>query len=174
MWTELRTDLPKTKKLTVFAMLLATGTVLNYLEAMIPVFNILPGAKLGIANVVTMLAMVWFGPFYALSLGILRSALVGLMSGAVTMLIYGGAGTVLSVGAMWMFLKLFKDKITMAGISMLGAFFFNVGQIAVAAAVIHNMQMFRYLPVLTLVSTVSGLLTGIVAKRISEKQMMGE
>ena len=174
MWTKLRINLPKTKKLTVFAMLLATGTVLNYIEAMIPIFNILPGAKLGIANVVTMLAMVWFGPFYALSLGVLRSALTGLMSGAITMLIYGGAGTLLSVGAMWIFSKLFKDKISMAGISMLGAFFFNIGQIAVAAAVIHNIQMFRYLPVLTLISTVSGLLTGIAAERLSEKQMMGE
>lgn len=167
-------SLPTTKKITTLAILLAAGIVLNLLESMIPIFNVLPGAKLGLANVVTMLAMVWFGPFYALLLGILRSALVGMLSGAVTMLLYGGVGTLLSVGAMWCFLRIFKDKISMAGLSMLGAFFFNAGQVAVSAAVVHNIQMFRYLPVLTLISTVSGLLTGIAAQKISEKRMVGE
>ena len=170
----LRTDLSGTKKITVLGLLLAAGIVLNLAENMIPVFTVLPGGKLGLANVVTMLVMLWFGPLTALVLGVLRSLLTGILSGMATMAVYGGMGTVLSVAAMWLFFRLFREKVSMAGLSMLGAFFFNVGQIAVAAAVVHNWQLFRYLPVLTLLSTICGLFTGIVAGKTAEKRIVGD
>lgn len=81
----LRTDLSGTKKITVLGLLLAAGIVLNLAENMIPVFTVLPGGKLGLANVVTMLVMLWFGPLTALVLGVLRSLLTGILSGMATM-----------------------------------------------------------------------------------------
>ncbi len=170
----LRTKLTGTKKITVLGLMLAAGIVLNLAENTIPVFTVLPGGKLGLANVVTMAAMVWFGPWTALLLGIVRSALTGMLSGMVTMVFYGGAGTLLSVAAMYVFSRIFQNKISMVGLSMLGAFFFNIGQIAVAAAVVHNLQLFRYLPVLTLVSTACGLFTGLIAGKIAKRQMTEE
>lgn len=170
----MRIKLSGTKKLTVLALLLALGLVLNLVESMIPVFTVLPGAKIGLANVVTMLCLVWFGPAVALGMGILRAVLTGLLSGMVTMGLYGGAGTIFSIAAMWISAKMLKEKISMAGLSMLGAFFYNVGQVAAFAAVVESIELFRYLPVLTLISTVSGLFVGVVAGKISEKRMVGE
>jgi heptaprenyl diphosphate synthase len=170
----LHTDIKGAKRLTLFAALLAVSIVLNLAEGMIPVFNVLPGAKLGIANTVTMLVMIWFGPFEALLIGSLRSALVGVLSGRLTMLPYGIFGTILSVLSMWMLKKVLKDKVSMAGLSVVGAFFFNLGQVAVSAWVINNFQMFRYLPVLTLISTICGFVTGIVAESISKKRLVGD
>lgn len=170
-WTALHIECTGVKKLTLLAVLLAVGLVLGVLEGMLPVFAVLPGAKLGIANVVTMLALVWFGPFSALLIGVLRAGLVGIFSGMATMAFYGGAGSVLSVAAMFLMRRFFGEKTSLAGVSMVGAFFFQVGQVAVFAAVIHNIQMFRYLPVLTLISTVCGLVTGWIAEKITKFQM---
>lgn len=161
------------KKTALLGMLLALGIVFNLAENMIPVFTVLPGGKLGLANVVTMVAMVCFDPITAVLLGVLRSALCGVFSGAVSMVLYGGVGTVLSVVAMWTAKQTFRDKIGMPGLSMLGAVFFNLGQIAVAAFVIHNLQMFRYLPVLSFISTVSGGITGAVTELILQKKEGG-
>ncbi len=169
----MRTEMTTAKKTALLGILLALGIVLNLAENMIPIFTVIPGGKLGIANVVTMTAMVWFGPLTALLLGVLRSALCGIFSGAVTMVFYGGAGTLLSVLVMWTAKKRYREKIGMPGLSMLGAVFFNVGQIVVAALVIHNIQMLRYLPVLTLVSTVSGCVTGFVAEQILQNKKGG-
>ena len=162
------------KKTALLGLLLALGIVLNLAESMIPVFRVLPGGKLGIANVVTMVTLVWFGPITALVLGVLRSALCGVLSGMITMVFYGGAGTFLSVAAMWLAEKVFRDKIGMPGLSMLGAFFFNVGQIAVAAAVVQSFQLLRYLPVLTLISTICGGITGMTAEYVLQKKRTGE
>lgn len=169
----MRTERSAAKKTALLGILLALGIVLNLAENMIPIFTVLPGGKLGLANVVTMTAMVWFGPMTALLLGVLRSALCGILSGAVTMAFYGGTGTLLSVAAMWTAKRIYREKIGMAGLGMLGAVFFNFGQVAVAAAVIHNIQMFRYLPVLTLISTISGCVTGTVTERILRKKEGG-
>ena len=165
----LRIKLSAAKKTALLGLLLAVGIVLNLAENMIPMFNVLPGGKLGIANIVTMVAMVWFGPLTALLIGILRSALCGMLSGMMTMVFYGSAGTLLSVGAMYAAEKMFRDKIGMPGLSMLGAFFFNVGQIAVAAVVVHNIQILRYLPVLTLISTICGGITGMVTEWVLQR-----
>ncbi len=167
-------DLKGAKKLTTLAVMLAVSIVLNLAESMIPVFNVLPGAKLGIANTVTMLLMVWFGPVEALLIGILRSVLVGILSGRLTMLPYGVVGTVPSVLSMWLLKKIMKEKVSMAGLSVIGAFFFNLGQVAVSAWVINNLQMFRYLPVLTLISTICGFITGVIAEKVSKKRMVGD
>lgn len=169
----MRTEMTTAKKTALLGILLALGIILNLAENMIPIFTVIPGGKLGITNVVTMTAMVWFGPLTALLLGVLRSALCGIFSGAVTMVFYGGAGTLLSVLVMWTAKKRYREKIGMPGLSMLGAVFFNVGQIVVAALVIHNIQMLRYLPVLTLVSTVSGCVTGFVAEQILQNKKGG-
>lgn len=169
----MRTEDSAAKRTALLGILLALGMVLNLAENMIPIFTVLPGGKLGLANVVTMAALVWYGPMTALLLGVLRSALCGVLSGAVSMVLYGGTGTVLSVAAMWTAKQMFREKIGMPGLSMLGAVFFNLGQIAVAAFVIHNIQMFRYLPVLTLISTVSGCVTGAVTEFILQKKEGG-
>ncbi len=166
----LHTEKKETKKITLLAILLAIGLVLGFFEGMLPVFGVLPGAKLGLANTVTMLVLVWFGPTEALVFGVLRATLTGIFSGTVTMAVYGGVGSVLSVLAMWFILQIAKRKVSMAGVSMMGAFFFNIGQILVAAAAVHNIQIFRYLPVLTLISTVCGLVTGVVVELVLQKE----
>ena len=162
----LRTDKWNARYVTTAGLLVSCGLVLHYAESLIPVFQVLPGGKLGLANVVTLLAFSWYGAGFALLVGLLRCLLSSLFSGALTMMFYSGAGTILSIVAMACLKKLFPSKISTVGRSMLGAFFFNAGQTVVCALVLENMYIFSYLPVLTILAAICGLLTGIAAKQI--------
>ncbi len=153
------------KGVTLAGLLVAVGLVLHYAESLLPVFQILPGGKLGLANLVTLLAFSWYGFSFALLVGMMRCALSALFSGALTMFLYGGCGTILSVMLMQLSLKLFPKQVSTVGRSLLGAFAFNVGQVAVCALVLENLYVFSYLPVLMLIGSISGLVTGLIAMR---------
>lgn len=161
----LHTDKRNPRYVTTAGLLISCGLVLHYVESLIPVFQVLPGGKLGLANVVTLLAFSWYGTGFAFLVGLLRCFLSSLFSGAVTMMLYSGAGTILSILTMACLKKLFPHTISTVGRSMLGAFFFNVGQTAVCAIVLENVYIFSYLPVLTVLAAVCGLLTGIAASQ---------
>ncbi len=161
----LRTKSGSAARVTRVAFLLAVSLVLHYAESMIPLFQVLPGGKLGIANVVTLLTFSWYGFGTAFLVGILRCALSSIFSGAVTMFLYSGAGTVCSILTMLVFQKLMPRAVSVVGRSMLGAFAFNLGQILVCVLVLESFYIVTYLPVLTLFSAFCGLLTGILAKR---------
>jgi len=86
------------------------------------------------------------------------------------MFLYSGAGTVLCILAMYTTSQMFKKSVSVIGISMIGAFFFNIGQICIAAISVSNIYMFSYLPILTVVSTFCGVLTGYITKKILEAE----
>ncbi len=164
---------PDAKRVAAAGLLLSVGLVLHYAEGMLPVFQILPGGRLGLANIATLLAFSWYGAGFALLVGLLRCCLTGVFAGAVTMIAYGGTGTLFSVAVMALAKRLFPRQISTVGRSMLGAFFYNVGQVAVCALVLENPYIFSYLPPLTLISAFCGLLTGIAASR-AEKSLQPE
>jgi len=152
-------------KMTASAFLVSAGLVLGYLEGLLPVLSFLPGGKLGVANVATLLAFSWLGAGGALLVGLLRCFLGALFGGGVTAFMYSGMGTLLSVAAMALCAKVFPVRVGLVGRSILGAFFFNVGQVFVSILVLQNVYVFLYLPPLSFVSAFTGLLTGILAKR---------
>ena len=51
-------------------------------------------------------------------------------------------------------------------VSMFGGIFHNIGQILVAMAVVENLKLIYYLPVLLVAGTVTGFVIGIVAGKI--------
>ena len=71
----------KISRLIYIAILVAMGSVLHGLEGLIPLPNLfIPGAKLGFANIVTLIAMVLLGQNEALLVTLLRVFLGGLIS----------------------------------------------------------------------------------------------
>ena len=154
----------RTNKLTLFSLLLATALVLGFFESLIPAFSVAPGGKIGLANVVTMTVFCLFSLPEALLFGIVRSLLTAVLFSGISAFFYSCIGSVLSVLAMWFFRKILKDRVSEIGLSLLGAVWFNVGQLAVAACFLGTVQIFRYFPALGIVSAFSGLLTGYITK----------
>ena len=86
------------------------------------------------------------------------------MFGSGMSVIYSLAGGILSFFSM-LLLK-HTGKFSIVGVSLFGGTTHNIGQLLVAAAVIENMKLFYYLPVLVIAGTVTGILIGLIAGRI--------
>ncbi|MBS3885504.1 MAG: Gx transporter family protein [Dethiobacter sp.] len=156
----------RTKKLTQLAILLAFALVMHTVEALLPVPMLVPGAKLGLANVITLLAFVIFGFGSAMYLAVVRTLLgsifLGNFPGFGFYLSFSGA--VISTLVMALGIALWKrGKISLVAVSIMGAVAHNTAQVAVASLVIGNFNLLKlYLPLLLLLAIPTGFFTGLV------------
>lgn len=148
----------ETKKIAKLGMLLSISLVLSYLENLLPVMIAVPGVKLGLANIITMLLLYHADvpqTFFFMSI---RVVLSGLLFSGLSGILYSFAGGVFCIFIMSI-MKRFSI-FSMMGVSMMGAIFHNAGQILVAACMMENANIIYYLPVLCISGTISGLLIG--------------
>ena len=87
--------------------------------------------------------------------------LVALLFGNVMTLLYSLAGAVLSLTIMVILKK--TAYFSVAGVSVTGAVFHNLGQIIVAILILDTVEIGYYMLVLTLTGVVSGILVGILS-----------
>lgn len=156
----------KTRKLTHLALFLTTALILSYVESLIPFPIPIPGIKLGLPNIVTILGLNLMGLPATLILVVARVFISGFMFGSMSAILYALSGGLLSCLTMALLLILNKKKqrLSMPMISVLGAIAHNIGQLIVAACVINNIQlMLYYLPYLVLLAIPTGLFIGFVA-----------
>ena len=120
------------KQMTLCAILISMALVLAYMERFIPLQMIvpLPGIKLGLANVVTLMALFFLGTGSAFTILILRCILGAVFGGGISGLAFSLTGGVLSMTVMCI-VKHCK-RISVYGVSVLGAAAHNIGQILVA------------------------------------------
>ncbi len=157
-----------TKKVAYLGMLIALAFVLSYVEVLLPLNIGIPGAKIGLANIVTVVALYTIGAKNSLILSIVRVILVGLTFGNFAMMLYSAAGALLSFTMMYFGRR--SKKLSIMGVSVLGGVFHNVGQIIVAIFAMETSQLIYYLPVLVIIGTISGavigILSGMICKRV--------
>ena len=151
------------REISIFAVFISIGLVLQYLESRITVTPV-PGGKIGLANVVSIINIFMFGGGNALLIAGIRAFLGALVSGGVSAVPYSVAGAVFSVLAMWLCKNLFYPRLSMIGISMIGAVFHNIAQLCVAAAVFGTIYIFSYLPVMFVSGVIGGMATGYAAQ----------
>ncbi|KPU27847.1 heptaprenyl diphosphate synthase [Caloranaerobacter sp. TR13] len=149
------------KKLIFLSLLVALGLALSILESLIPLPFIVPGAKLGLANIVVLSTLIVFGYKEALIVAILRSITFSLATGSVTSLFYSLTGSLLSLVAMYFVYRFLSKMFSVIGVSIIGAVFHNIGQISVASIMMENIKIFSYLPVMNLVSLFTGYFVGL-------------
>lgn len=82
-------------------------------------------------------------------------------------MLYSLSGGVLSLTVMWLLKK--SDRFSMVGVSMAAAVTHNLGQLLVAAAVVSNLRLFIYYPVLLFSGIVAGIGIGVIAYIINDK-----
>ena len=156
----------KTKEISLCAVLTALALGLSYLERFIPLQLIvpLPGVKLGLANIVTLVALYMLRPRHALMILIPRCILGALFGGGITGLMFSLLGGLLAVGTMTLAgrMRLFS----IYGVSILGAAAHNIGQIIASMALLKSVYIGAYLPYLLAVGIFTGLLTGSVTAGI--------
>ena len=151
-----------------YGMLIALAFVFSYIENLIPVNLGVPGVKLGLANLVTVVGLYTIGIPGTAAVSLVRVVLVGYTFGNLSSMLYSLGGALLSLALMAICRKL--GWFTPVGVSIIGGVGHNIGQLAVASLVVENGAVFSYLPVLLLAGTGAGaaigILGGIIAGRI--------
>lgn len=158
------------KKVALYGMMIALAFLLSYVETLVPISLGVPGVKLGLANLVTMVGLYVIGIPGTIAISLVRIVLVGFTFGNMFSMLYSLAGGALSLGVMILCRRL--DCFSQIGVSVAGGAGHNIGQLLVAALVVENSGVFYYLPFLLLAGTIAGaligLLGGVVTKRISK------
>lgn len=135
--------------------------IFSYVEAIIPYNPGIPGVKLGVANIVTVIALYKFGWKDAAAVSVIRILIAGLLFNGVFGALYSLAGAVVSFVGMLLLRKTGLFSVT--GVSMAGGVLHNVGQLLMAAAIIEDMRIFFYFPVLLFSGLISGIAIGVAA-----------
>ena len=153
------TGMKKTKTLTQSAILIALALALSYTERFIPLQLVipLPGVKLGLANIVTLVALYLLGGKQTLPIVLIR-CLLGAFFGSITGLLFSLAGGLFSLAVMALCKKL--PMFSIYGVSILGAAAHNIGQIIAAMALMESVYVCAYLPYLLIIGICTGAATG--------------
>lgn len=154
----------KTKKVAYLGVFMAIALILSYVEALIPFSVGIPGVKLGLTNIVTVLMLYIATPVETFVLCVLRAILSGFMFGNAFSIIYSLAGCILSFFAMLLLKK--TDKFKIVSISVIGGVSHNIGQIIVASIVLSTYSVAYYVPVLLVAGTLTGLVIGLISEEI--------
>lgn len=154
----------KIRKLTLLANFLAIAIVLNIIESSINVIPV-PGAKLGFANVVTLIVIYVYSFKDGMLLTVSRVILVSVLSGRLLgpTFYMSLSGAVLSTIAMGFFKH--TNFFGVLGVSVLGSIFHTIGQIIAGIFVIGSILVLAYLPIMLFLSIPAGILTGIIASK---------
>ena len=155
------------EKVALYGMLIALAFVLSFVESMIPVSLGIPGIKLGLANLVTIVGLYTVGIGGTVVISVVRIILVGFTFGNTFSMMYSLGGWLLSITVMAVCKK--KEIFSSVGISILGGICHNIGQLTVAAFVVKQAGVFVYLPVLLIAGTAAGLAVGLVGGLIVER-----
>jgi len=153
----------------IFLSLLTAGAmILSIIEGMIPLPFIAPGAKLGLANIVTLTVIVIFGFKDAILVVILRCILMMFVAGNPISFIYSISSGISSIIVMYISFKFMNKYFSLIGISVLGAMTHNASQITVAAIMFENLSMYNYLPIMSLISIFTGCFVGYTSIYITD------
>ena len=153
----------ETRELVLLSLLVALAVVLRGLEGLIP--NPLPWVRIGLANIMTVLAIFLFGVKSGMLLTVLRVLIASLLFGTFlspTFFISFSAG-VCSTLAMSVAYTFFQKTFSPIGISVLGGFIHNLVQLIVAyLLIVRHTEIFYLFPVLSVIGIVSGVFNGWV------------
>jgi len=148
------------KKIALYGLLIALAFIFSYIESLIPMPFAIPGIKLGLANLVTIIALYGIGVKESLVLSMVRILLVGFTFRDPSTLLFSFAGGILSWLSMTVTMKL--KLFSMVGVSIIGGITHNIGQIIVAILYVNNPSLIYYLPFLLTAGIVSGALIGLL------------
>ncbi len=161
-----RTD---ARSLTAAAVLTAMALAVQYLESLLP--PVFPGVpvRIGLANIFVLLPLLSGRRGQAAAISLLRCLLLPLVIGNVSGLPYALAGSALSFAGMLPLLWPYRaGRVGAVGVSVAGAFLFNMGQLFVGVCVVGR-AMLAYVPWMGLLSIPAGVCTGLLAQLVKKR-----
>lgn len=154
----------KNRKYALLIILVTNAIIISFLESFIPIPVPIPGVKLGLGNIITMIGIAFLGFKDVLFIVIVRSFVVAILTRGVMMLAFSLTGGILSAIVMWLLYKKLSSFFSIKGISIAGAIVHSTAQIVVASLILGQVVVMFYLPILLISSVITGLVTGSIAE----------
>lgn len=148
-------------RVAYFGVFTALALIFSYVETLIPISFGIPGVKLGLANLIIVIALYKMRLSEAYLLSVVRVVLSGFIFGNYFSIIYSLVGGLLSLTAMACLKK--NDGFSVMGVSVAGGVCHNIGQLIVAMLVVETFSVAYYVPVLLVAGVATGLVIGLVA-----------
>ena len=110
----------KTKRLVFLSLLCAAALIIFIVELQIPPIVPVPGVKMGLANIITLIVLLFFSPGEAFMVLMVRIILGALITGRISALYYSLSGGAACFLVMSLLLRFFKNKMPLWVISVFG------------------------------------------------------
>ncbi len=159
-----------THKVVQIALLVAVASILFSVESLIQ--NPIPWMRLGLANIMTLLALRWWGMREAFTVVVMRILLGSFLTGKFLqpVFILSLAGGVTATVAMGEAMIYEKRLFSLIGISIIGALSKNLTQLLIAYFIyIRQVNIFNLVPLFLFSSLFTGLIIGFLAYILHEK-----
>lgn len=155
----------KTRDITKIAILTSICVVISILESLFTfIGDIVPGLKLGLANIVIIFALYEYDFKTAFLVSIIRVLIVALLrTGFGINFFFSLLGAIFSIVFMYIFKK---TRLSIIGVSIIGSVFHSIGQVLVGMLLLDNYNVIYYLPYLLLFSIPTGIVIGIISKKM--------
>ncbi len=150
-----------------FGVFTALALLFSYIESLIPFHIGIPGVKLGLANLIIVIALYKMNARQAFLLSVTRIVLAGFLFGNLFSILYSLAGGMLSLIVMILLKK--QNGFSVMGVSVAGGVFHNVGQLVIAMLVTESLNLFYYVPVLMISGLITGIFIGIIANEMLKR-----
>ena len=154
-------------RVAYFGVFTALALIFSYVETLIPINFGIPGVKLGLANLIIVVALYKLPLQEVYLLSIVRILLSGFIFGNYFSILYSLAGGLLSLSVMALLKR--WNSFSVMGISVAGGVFHNVGQMTVAMLVVETFSVAYYFPVLMIAGLVTGLLIGVLSNEMLKR-----
>ena len=152
-----------TKRITYLALFTAVALVLHVVEsALPPILAFAPGAKMGLSNVVCLVALFFLGVPEAFAVLIARCALGSVFAGNLWSLAYSLPAGLVSLTVEAVLVKTVFPRVTLTTVSFVGALTHNAVQLLVASLQV-GVSLLAMLPMFLLASLIAGLFVGAAA-----------
>lgn len=145
------------------SLLSAIGIVLGLFESVIPIPVAIPGARLGLSNIVVLVTIVAIGYKEGFFVSIFKTIILGIVTGAVSSFFFSIGGAILSSISMILAHKFLRKYLSLIGISEIGSFFHNLGQVLVACFIMKTTTILAYLPLLVILGIFTGYFVGLAS-----------
>jgi heptaprenyl diphosphate synthase len=160
------------RSLTLMTMLLAMSILLHMVEPALPIP--VPGVKLGLANIVGLIALFLFGIKEMITINVMRVVMASLLRG-----ILFGTGFWLSLSGVLLStlvtILLYKqNKLSKIGLSVASGAFHGIGQIGALILINNTVMMIYWLPMLWFSSVPTGYVTGTLSVQVLKRLKVTE
>lgn len=159
-------DQVQLRRLIIISILASLAVVLGIVEALIPFTVTIPGAKLGLGNIVVLTALVCFGGRDALLLICIKTLLTSFILGSFSTFLFSVLGALSSFLLMYVMVRFCSKLFSFMMISVAGGIAHNLGQLLAASIVLGTSKIFYYLPFLLLAGVATGLFVGAASNHL--------